>query len=405
MVISHMGATSTMNAPFLQDEAELSASTYSGSWARSFGWRIFATCLLAAAVGCSIVLHFKGGAVRHMRGGSISMAWELSSRTEDQATSRPIVGVLTLPCRDNGSKVNRCPEGKTAWFPASYVKWLEAAGLRVAPILHHATPEEMDVMLDQLNGVLLTGGNATYDHAYQRATKHVIQRSIDEYANGGFLPVWGTCLGFETMMTAVSKRGLDLLTHGLHAENVLLTLLMKGESLSARMFGGARGLPLQPGDKPLGGSLYRNWFAEMPLAVNEHSMGVLLSDFEDDPELSRTYKVLATSLDPKSGLEFVSAIEGRDGLPFFGVQFHPEKPAFEWWHSPIKSHSMLHSMEAMEANQYLGIFFGSVTRRSEHRFKSKAAERSALIYNWNPVFEDSYFMQSYFFAEGNNSRV
>ena len=41
------------------------------------------------------------------------------------------------------------------------------------------------------------------------------------------------------------------------------------------------------------------------------------------------WQILSTNEDD-DGLEFVSLIEAKRGLPIWGSQFHPEKNAFEW---------------------------------------------------------------------------
>lgn len=57
---------------------------------------------------------------------------------------------------------------------ALYVKWLEAAGLLVAPIAYNIGDKELDYLMSSLNGVLFTGGdlyltpNTTY---YQTSRK------------------------------------------------------------------------------------------------------------------------------------------------------------------------------------------------------------------------------------------
>jgi hypothetical protein len=66
------------------------------------------------------------------------------------------------------------------------------------------------------------------------------------------------------------------------------------------------------------------------LTINFHTHGVALTSFNSSSSLGRLFRPLAVSYD-REGVEFVSVIEGRDAsLPFYGVQFHPEKNAFEW---------------------------------------------------------------------------
>lgn len=82
--------------------------------------------------------------------------------------------------------------------------------------------------------------------------------------------------------------------------------------------------------------------------------------------------------------------------PFYGVQFHPEKNAFEWKLS--KNHP--HSFEAIKANRYFMDFFVKESRKSMHSFTNQEEENQYVIYNYEPKFTGvlgSAFHQCYFF--------
>ena len=78
------------------------------------------------------------------------------------ATDSPIVGILTLPC-DVTPK--NCEDNKkaTTYLPASYVKWLESGGARVVPILADDSFQNVQSLVQELNGVLITGGSAHFN--------------------------------------------------------------------------------------------------------------------------------------------------------------------------------------------------------------------------------------------------
>jgi hypothetical protein len=57
------------------------------------------------------------------------------------------------------------------------------------------------------------------------------------------------------------------------------------------------------------------------------------------------------SVNSYKGIEFISSIEHK-AYPFYGVQFHPEKNAFEW-----KTESIPHSADAILVGQFYGNFF------------------------------------------------
>ena len=82
-----------------------------------------------------------------------------------------------------------------------------------------------------------------------------------------------------------------------------------------------------------------------------------------------------------------------------GVQFHPEKNAFEWKRRIASG--LPHTASSIRASQNLANFFVDETRRSCHGFASTAEEDAALIYHFRPqetsVAIDSVFQQQYFF--------
>jgi hypothetical protein len=59
------------------------------------------------------------------------------------------------------------------------------------------------------------------------------------------------------------------------------------------------------------------------------------------------------SVNTHAGIEFISSVEHKE-YPFYGVQFHPEKNAFEW-----KIDSIPHSRDAILVEQFYGNFFVS----------------------------------------------
>jgi len=90
---------------------------------------------------------------------------------------------------------------------AAYVKFMEAAGARVVPLI---LGEEEAVTLEKiskLDGVLFPGG----DGDYIQMGGNIIQKIMEYNDDGHFYPVWGTCLGFQSMMIWASSVGRDIL--------------------------------------------------------------------------------------------------------------------------------------------------------------------------------------------------
>lgn len=62
--------------------------------------------------------------------------------------------------------------------------------------------------------------------------------------------------------------------------------------------------------------------------------------------------ILATSVDNES-VRYIAAYESKD-MPFYGVQFHPEKPPYEW---NIREHNIPHSPNSIHVSSYFAEFF------------------------------------------------
>jgi len=62
--------------------------------------------------------------------------------------------------------------------------------------------------------------------------------------------------------------------------------------------------------------------------------------------------VLASSVDHE-GLRYVAAFESKT-MPFYAVQFHPEKPPYEW---NTKEKNIPHSTNSIRASSYFADFF------------------------------------------------
>lgn len=108
------------------------------------------------------------------------------------------------------------------------------------------------------------------------------------------------------------------------------------------------------------------------------------------------WKVIATNTD-HSNLEFISVLE-HIHYPTYGVQFHPEKNAFEF----KKNVGIPHSIEAVRATQYFSNFFVDECRKNNNTFPSIELEKSSLIYNFNSIYtgkNNSAYEQIYVFQK------
>ena len=95
----------------------------------------------------------------------------------------------------------------------------------------------------------------------------------------------------------------------------------------------------------------------------------------------------------RAGKPFASTIEATDGAPIFGVQWHPERPQFDFADS--RGPSFPRSSGEARAMFDVASRFVDAARLSSQRFASPQAEERALIYNYQVVGASSY--QAYFF--------
>jgi len=94
------------------------------------------------------------------------------------------------------------------------------------------------------------------------------------------------------------------------------------------------------------------------------------------------WTILSENSDP-NGIRFVSTLEAKD-YPFYAIQYHPEKSSYTWTDQP--GQQILHSKEATHSALYLSQFLASLARQSQHKFPTRTAEESTLIYNYDVFF-------------------
>lgn len=151
------------------------------------------------------------------------------------------------------------------------------------------------------------GGGASGDYdVFGKAVYDKVKKINDE---GKYLPIWGTCLGFEDLAIFASDSGRNILTGGLDSddENYSLHFLIDPEH--TKLFG------------PLGNDA--SIFNKAKITYNHHQFGVEPEAFRRDKSLGEVFYPTALSYDNK-GRAFVATMESKK-YPFYGVQFHPEK--------------------------------------------------------------------------------
>lgn len=289
------------------------------------------------------------------------------------ANSSPVFGVLTQPIRNSSSTM----------VAASYVKWLEAGGARSIPIPYDASPATVVDLLSQIDGILLPGGSSAVPESVELLWQ-LLRERYDEGVD--MIPIWGTCLGFEYLLQLGAQDFDTILESGYLAENVSLPLSMVEPYI-----------------------LYRpetvNELVRMNnITMNNHHQGISPSRFRSNSDLVNLWKVTSVNADAADRL-FVSTIEPRqpDRFPVYGVQFHPEKNAFEYAtypHTNIPYEAIDHSSEGITMSLYMASFLVGLARSNSAGCgndgcnKYTKPDRYPLIYSY-PVENGLNFEQSY----------
>lgn len=318
-----------------------------------------------------------------------------ASPTEVLVTPLPIVGVLALPIEDAGceSLEGTATSAHTSCFQSLYVKWLEAAGARVVPVPYDLPVTTFDKLLGSLNGALITGGGtdlSSLSSPYMQAAGRLYDWAKRLHAEGEVWPLWGTCMGMQVLSVLGARSSSVLLSHAFDSEGLFLPLRLTPAAATSKLLC-ATCLPVQTLET----------LTTKNSTVNLHHDGIIPDSFASGTTLGAAFNLLSTNMD-RQGRRFASSIEAADGAPIFGVQWHPERPQFEWPTGPgDKAHFFPRSAAEIRAMFDVAARFVHFARQSQRRFDSAQAEAAALIYNYQAVGTTSY--QAYYFSAAGQS--
>jgi len=193
-----------------------------------------------------------------------------------------------------------------AYIRPALIDWLESAGLTVVPISPAVSGAEAAAYFEYIHGLVLPDGWVDHE-SYAALVKLFVTMATDANRAGDYFPIWGTCRGFQFLVSAF---GGTLESMNALGSPETARLLIHSQSTGSRLLSFSRLHDFVP-------------------AFN-HQHGISLPRFMRSKRLRQTFRILTTSHD-RDGKEYVSLMEGRT-LPFYGAQFHPEleRPALDW---------------------------------------------------------------------------
>eukprot|EP00483_Globobulimina_turgida_P010125 UN10144 len=220
-----------------------------------------------------------------------------------QSTDEPIIGILTLPCSSTSSW---CPSNvnakATTYLPASYVKWLEGGGARVIPIRADDTFANVETLLSQINGVVFTGGAASFSSSniWWNQLNNILSYLRSFSTSTKAIPLWATCLGFQGLVTSTAGQTVNTAKP---AEDEPLPITFSSNAANCRIFNTTMNDQYS--------SMVYNVLKTKNVTMNFHNYGIDPSLFTNIKYLNGNFSVLGTSNDA-NGEAFVTIIESLD---------------------------------------------------------------------------------------------
>jgi imidazoleglycerol phosphate synthase glutamine amidotransferase subunit HisH len=233
----------------------------------------------------------------------------------------PVVGLVFLP-RNDRTRLNG------SYFLSTYHKWLGQMGIRWIP-MYMDDPESVWLeKINKVNGVFLTGGGTPildegtelemlidpsngqftrYGKFVDKTVKHV-QKLNDE---GTYKAIWGTCLGFESLMLSLTNRTIELASHLENLVSVLpIDFLTDTGDLLNSVFSTAD---------------YDKIRSTKTFYYNHH-FGFRWQDVENHKWIQENLRLHST-VTTITGHKVLASFEHKK-YPFFAVQYHPENGQF-----------------------------------------------------------------------------
>ena len=320
------------------------------------------------------------------------------------ATDRPIIGVVSVPC---SVETQNCAPAQvdfnaTSYIPSSYVKWIESGGGRVVPILGDADDAYIENLLSTLNGIVFTGGAAPLDTSstfyYSQIAKilNYLRKYSKESNQTEAIPLWSTCLGLQALLTTVAKDGTKVRSHT-DAENYPTSVNFSQDALTNSQMFSEYGYM----EEWHATNVYSK-LSQENITMNNHKYGIKPQFLHTDEYLNTNFSLLGTSTD-KNNSQFVTLVESKRelGLYWYGSQFHPEKPVYEFDGTNSYRDTIPHSLDAIIVNEYFAQFFVNQCRMQNNNSMTDKEYVKHVIYNYYPYYvnqnKSKFFEQVYVF--------
>jgi gamma-glutamyl hydrolase len=289
-----------------------------------------------------------------------------------ESLRKPVIGILSTPSDFH----NIYDPKEFSYIKGAYAEFIEAADATPIGIPWDLPEGDLLSVLDSINGILLTGGDASlweFDiqannimfSNFTKRTAFILRYAIHLNDKGIHFPVYGICQGHEVIVMGLAERP-HVIDHFVHPGQ-LDTVAITSDGLHSRMFGN---MPDHPVD----------FIKDRRSMFYNHRYGFNSSLHDDNYLINDFFKVTAKAVDD-NGKEFIAAMEAND-YPIYTVQYHPERVLSEWKN---KTH-FDHPDEAAQAVLVQAMFLVSEAKKNQQEFVSDEALGRFLLSNHEQVY-------------------
>jgi len=300
-----------------------------------------------------------------------------------EVAKKPVIGILSTP---SDLQDLYAPE-EFSYIKGSYAEFIEAAdGIPVA-IPWDLPERELVSILDSINGVLFTGGDAslweydmeTNDMEFSNFTQRaifVLRYAIHLNDKGIHFPVYGICQGHEiiAMGIAGNPHVIDHYRHPGQLDTVELTEFGKRSRQWSNM-------PDHVAD----------FIHKRRSMFYNHRYGFNMSLLVENSVLHDFFEITAKGRDD-NGKEFIAGLEAKN-YPIYTVQYHPERVLSEW-NNKTQFH---HPPEAVESIIVQASLFVNEARKNNQRFENEENLGRILLKNHEGVYLNVTWPNTYFY--------
>ena len=251
------------------------------------------------------------------------MYYELSSYN----LSSPVIGVLSIPVTE---LINQKSHSNIrSYIDSNYIKWLQSEGAKVVIIHFDWSLEKIYSVLEQVNGVLLTGGSVKlrYDrdfYYYLKSFNFIYQYAISKHD----FPIWTTCLAFEIILL-LQKYNYQTIYH-----SNINSRYNSNTDLRDYVPTLATSVPFHLVSKNIIKNDFFKFFnlnyinyLNNPCCFMDHTWGIEYNE-EMVALLEPNITIISTNI-AENKKQYISTFKFKK-YPIYGVQWHPEKVLFDW---------------------------------------------------------------------------